>query len=278
MIFTGCGSDTAVKDSDRQAPVIHLIGASEIVLYVSDTYEELGAEAVDDMDGDISKDIVISTDLNTQKVGRYTVTYSVSDEVNNNASISRMVIVKVNQDDLNSTMIVDSSRTDTFILLHDDTPSGAYYTYEEDALALHSDGIKNSFHILGYETDEKYNWGSLPSHQNKYNLSWEGRFDDEFIIYVVLKFQTIDGKILRKDLVYTPSENGYEDYTFSHMHIFLGEDSNDGTWRHFERNILDDLHSFYPGAVINSTNIYDGYLNGIAVRGTGSITNMYLYP
>jgi len=286
-LFIGCGSEKSINNSykqDRQAPTIHLIGESEIILYIGETYEEFGAEAVDNFGGDISENIVISSDLDMTKTGRYTVTYRVSDKDGNYATISRVVKVEDEQGDLNVTMIIDARRTDTFIMLHDNVPAGAYYTYEDDAyvlenekvLALHSDGIKNSFHILGYETDVKYNWAPLPSHQNRYKLSWDGKFDGDFIIYVVLKFQTSSGEKIQKDLVYTPSLNGYENYTSNHMHIFLGEDADNGVWHHFERNILEDLHIFYPNAVINSANTYAGYLNGIAVRGNGRITNMQL--
>jgi hypothetical protein len=185
---------------------------------------------------------------------------------------------------LKDTMILSSIREDATIDIHDDKPAGAYITYEEDSFVkegekvveLHGAGIENSFHFIGYETDIKYNWWSLPSHQYRNYVSWDCKFDGDFIVYIVLKFKTVEGKILRNDLVYTPSKNGYRDYTDNFMHISLGESAKDGKWHHYERNILDDLHKFYPGATIDFDDNYSGYLNGFAIRGDGRVTNIKL--
>ena len=185
---------------------------------------------------------------------------------------------------LKDTMVLSPDREDATVLIHDAKPAGAHITYEEDAfvgegkkvLQLHGSGIQNSFHFIGYETEIKYNWWSLPSHQYRNNVSWDGKFDDDFIVYVVLKFKTVEGKILRSDLVYTPSKEGYKDYTGDFMHISLGKKSKDGTWHHYARNIVDDLHKFYPGATIDFDDNYSGLLNGFAIRGAGRVTNIKL--
>ncbi len=185
---------------------------------------------------------------------------------------------------LQDTMVLSPDREDATIDIHDNTPAGAYITYEDDAFVgvgqkvveLHGAGIQNSFHFIGYETEIKYNWWSLPSHQYRNNVSWDGKFDDDFIVYIVLKFKTAEGKIVRNDLVYTPSKSGYEDYTENFMHISLGQKSKDGKWHHYERNILADLHKFYPDATIDYDDNYSGLLNGFAIRGAGRVTNIKL--
>ncbi|MCB0469258.1 MAG: DUF5011 domain-containing protein, partial [Flavobacteriaceae bacterium] len=48
-------------------------------------YTELGATAVDNVDGDISANIVIGGSVNTSVVGTYQVTYNVSDTAGNAA-------------------------------------------------------------------------------------------------------------------------------------------------------------------------------------------------
>jgi hypothetical protein len=187
-------------------------------------------------------------------------------------------------DDLNDTMVLSSEREDATILLHDDTPKGAYFSYENDdfvgdgkkVVQLHSAGLDNSFHFVGYETELKYDWWSLPSHQFRHHISWDGNFGDDFIVFIVLKFKTADGRVIRNDLVYGPSRHGYIGYTDGFLYTSLGESARDGNWHHFERNILDDLHQFYPGATIDYSDNYSGLVNGFAVRGAGRITNIKL--
>ena len=69
-------------------------------------------------------------------------------------------------DDLKDTMVLSPDREDATILIHDDTPKGAYFSYEDDAFVaegervvqLHGVGLDNSFHFVGYETELKYHW------------------------------------------------------------------------------------------------------------------------
>lgn len=80
---------------DTTPPVITLIGASTINLNVGDTYNELGATATDNLDGDISASIVISGSVNTAVAGSYFVNYNVSDSSGNAAAqVTRTVNVQ----------------------------------------------------------------------------------------------------------------------------------------------------------------------------------------
>ncbi|WP_394749129.1 PKD domain-containing protein [Spongiimicrobium salis] len=79
---------------DTDPPTISLIGGN-ITLTVGDTYNELGATAIDGVDGDITADIVIdASTVNTNVVGNYQVTYNVSDAAGNAATeVVRQVMV-----------------------------------------------------------------------------------------------------------------------------------------------------------------------------------------
>lgn len=79
---------------DGEDPVITLNGESEINLYVNDTYEELGANAVDNIDGDITDSIIIIGNVDTSKVGVYEIVYEVSDNFGNIVTAKRIVNVK----------------------------------------------------------------------------------------------------------------------------------------------------------------------------------------
>ncbi|WP_255572887.1 reprolysin-like metallopeptidase [Hanstruepera marina] len=77
---------TVNVNPDTTAPIISLNGASVINLTVGDSYTELGATATDNLDGDISANIVIAGDtVDGNTAGTYVVTYNVSDSSGNAA-------------------------------------------------------------------------------------------------------------------------------------------------------------------------------------------------
>jgi hypothetical protein len=82
---------------DRIPPAITLIGEPLMVLAAGAAYEEPGATAVDDIDGDVSALIVIISNVNPTVIGTYTVTYTAFDKSFNSAVVVRSVQVGVNQ-------------------------------------------------------------------------------------------------------------------------------------------------------------------------------------
>ncbi len=78
---------------DTTAPVITLNGSATIELTVGDNYVEQGANATDDIDGDITGQINISGTVDTNTEGTYQLTYSVTDTAENQSSIVRTVEV-----------------------------------------------------------------------------------------------------------------------------------------------------------------------------------------
>lgn len=88
------------NEGDKVAPEITLNGDNPMELEVGDTYEEPGATATDDVDGDVTDNIKISGEVNTDKAGTYEVVYTVSDEAGNEATATREVIVKEKEEEL----------------------------------------------------------------------------------------------------------------------------------------------------------------------------------
>jgi len=86
---------TVIVAPDTTAPIITLNGASTINLNIGGTYTELGATATDDVDGDLTSNIVIGGDtVDTNAANTYLVTYNVSDAAGNAATeVVRTVIV-----------------------------------------------------------------------------------------------------------------------------------------------------------------------------------------
>ena len=83
-----------VNITDTTAPVITLVGDTQITIEVGTTYTDLGATASDNYDGDITDDIVTVNNVDTSVIGSYTVTYNVSDDAGNDATeVTRTVNV-----------------------------------------------------------------------------------------------------------------------------------------------------------------------------------------
>ncbi len=84
------------EPADSTTPIITLNGSAAITLTVGDTFTDPGATASDDVDGDISADIVVGGDtVDTNTVGTYVITYNVSDAAGNTAiEVTRTVVVE----------------------------------------------------------------------------------------------------------------------------------------------------------------------------------------
>lgn len=77
---------------DVIAPVITLIGANLIELYVGEVYEELGYTVEDNYDP--APAVSITGQVNTQVAGEYMLTYTATDASGNSREVTRTVIVK----------------------------------------------------------------------------------------------------------------------------------------------------------------------------------------
>ena len=86
---------TVTVITDAVVPVITLLGDAVIEISLGDTYTDAGATALDDVDGDLTDDIVVGGDVvDTAAGGTYTITYDVSDAAGNAAvRVTRMVTV-----------------------------------------------------------------------------------------------------------------------------------------------------------------------------------------
>lgn len=82
---------TTIKDAT--APTITLVGESEISINQGTNFEDQGATATDNVDGDITSRIVKSGSVDTNKPGSYVITYSVTDKAGNKSDVKRTVKV-----------------------------------------------------------------------------------------------------------------------------------------------------------------------------------------
>jgi hypothetical protein len=90
--FVSCNKTS----SDKTAPVITLIGQASLYANKGTPYNDAGATAIDETDGDITSLIVVYNPVNINIEDTYWVTYNVSDKAGNAATeVKRKVIVKV---------------------------------------------------------------------------------------------------------------------------------------------------------------------------------------
>ncbi len=86
---------TVTITADATIPEITLVGANPQSIELGTAYSELGATASDNIDGDITADIVIDASaVNVNIAGDYTVTYNVEDAAGNDAlEVTRTVTI-----------------------------------------------------------------------------------------------------------------------------------------------------------------------------------------
>ena len=83
-----------VNAADTTAPVITLTGSTPVVVEAGTAYNDAGATANDNVDGNITVNIVTVNPVNTNVLGNYTVTYNVNDTAGNpSTQVTRTVSV-----------------------------------------------------------------------------------------------------------------------------------------------------------------------------------------
>ncbi len=117
----------SVDPLDTLAPVITLQGSSTVSLMVGTPYVDAGATANDNVDGDITSSIVVTTTVNTAVVGTYSVTYNTIDAAGNHA------------DEVTRTVVVTQNSIPSITLIGDAAPTVNVGTTYADAGATASD-------------------------------------------------------------------------------------------------------------------------------------------
>ena len=82
-------------EADATPPVMTLYGSPTMNVYFGQPFNDPGASAMDNVDGDVTDAITTAGEVNTDALGEYTLTYSVSDAAGNQAEpLVRSVVVK----------------------------------------------------------------------------------------------------------------------------------------------------------------------------------------
>ena len=78
---------------DLTAPELTLLGDGEVEINAGDEYDDVGAIGKDNVDGDISSNITVLSNVDISIPGEYKVTFSLKDAAGNESSVSRKVTV-----------------------------------------------------------------------------------------------------------------------------------------------------------------------------------------
>ena len=76
---------------DTTKPIITILGSNPLTMFTGDSYIDAGATAVDDIDGSLG--VTSQGVADPQRVGTYTILYSVQDSAGNEANATRVVYV-----------------------------------------------------------------------------------------------------------------------------------------------------------------------------------------
>ncbi len=82
-----------VRVQKNARPTIKLIGSSTVSTLIGTSFIDPGATAYDTEDGDLTNKIVITGKLSTSTLGKYQLTYTVTDSLKLSASVRRTVLV-----------------------------------------------------------------------------------------------------------------------------------------------------------------------------------------
>lgn len=97
-----CKIERTVKVGDFTAPKLTLQGDSDMQILLGNSYSEPGYSAVDNIDGDVTSKVSVSGSVDTNTMGRYEVTYTVTDAAGNTATKTRSIFVYKKQASANT--------------------------------------------------------------------------------------------------------------------------------------------------------------------------------
>ena len=83
-----------LKIVDKTPPSLTLKGGKSISLERGTKYQELGFKAIDNVDGDITGKVKVTGSVNSNREGKYTLTYRVTDSSGNEATATRTITIK----------------------------------------------------------------------------------------------------------------------------------------------------------------------------------------
>ena len=163
--------------NDITAPELTLLGSSTIYVTKGNQYKEPGYTAIDDAQGDITDNVVVTTDFNKNATGTYTVTYTITDDYGNTAQAERKIVVSASTQSSTSNPVGG-----VIYLTFDDGPS-QHTPRLLEVLAKYN--VKATFFVVGnaatgYYDDIVAGGHAIAIHANSHDYSKIYANDDAF--------------------------------------------------------------------------------------------------
>lgn len=257
-----------ISYADNEKPRIELVGSDEVTIYKGNNYKELGYKAYDNCDGEINDKVVISNNIDINKVGVYEVVYSAEDSSSNSISVIRKVrVIERKVTSVNNKGII--------YLTFDDGPS----SLTGDILdVLKEEGVIATFFVTGNVDSYKsilkreYNEGHAIglhtySHNYKYLYSNKNNFFSD-IDKLNDSIYNIIGK--KSNIIRFPggSSNTISKNYSNGIMSYLTEEVINRGYKYFDWNVdSNDAGS----DISNSDRIYSNVINNLNYNGVNVI-------
>ena len=135
---------------DDVAPVIKLNGEENMQILLNSEYEDKGATADDEIDGDLTSKIEIVGSVDTSKTGTYTIAYKVTDNSGNEATkVRKVTVYKKTVQAQNGT----TGKKGVIYLTFDDGPTSSITPKILDILK--EKNVKATFFIINYSSSNE---------------------------------------------------------------------------------------------------------------------------
>lgn len=136
--------DMGAFEVDKTDPVVTLIGDAGVELLLNEEWNDPGATATDNFDGDLTDDITVINSVNTQKVGTTTLKYRVYDRQGNRHTVQRQVEVKSRGEVTNIT-----EKTENRVKVkYEDGSTQTFTVFSQGTLKPRARLSKNGEHIV----------------------------------------------------------------------------------------------------------------------------------
>lgn len=240
--------------TDDEAPVITLKGNQNMTIYAGNSYNEPGYSASDKCDGDLTNNVLSTGTVDINKIGTYTIYYSVKDAAGNEGKAERTVNVR------NRPVYSGES----FIYLtFDDGPSERT---REILDILDDEGVKATFFVCGANayTVRAHNSGhTIALHSNTHNYAYIYASSNNYFEDLNAISNTVYNTVgIRSNIIRFPggaSNTISRNYNVGIMSYLTNEVVNRG-YTYFDWNVDSNDAG---GDVYNSSRIYYNVVNSL---------------
>lgn len=146
---------TSFTENDKVAPVITLNGPIAVDTSLGESYLDLGASAHDNIDGDLSGLIIVTSSVDINMTGVYTVSYNVRDKAGNIANeVTRTVTVKEkNKEEAKPSNSSSGSGGGGIVYLRKESIPTVFQSYNPNTGVLTLGKAEEEIKVLGIEAE-----------------------------------------------------------------------------------------------------------------------------